>query len=165
MELSTIDYDAMASLSKKIRAAQSLSNALDLLDDRSFSFALKASGSFFPLTMDKYKALHWKSLAKLSPKQRNELKELLDSETNPAMEESKNNAQQTKTMLSETLPVDLGECIRSLKEIREMKLLEIRKLTEEKEQIEDAQRLVELMQEDQDILERLRAKRQKTSPA
>jgi arsenate reductase-like glutaredoxin family protein len=68
-------------------------------------------------------------------------------------------------MLSETLPADLGDCIRSLKEIREMKLLEIRKLTEEKEQIEDAQLLVELMQEDQDILERLRAKRQKTSPA
>jgi hypothetical protein len=165
MDLSTIDYDAMACLSKKVRVAQSLSDALDLLDDRRFSFDLKASSDLFPLTFDRYHALRWKSLAKLSPKQKDGLKEVLESEIDPALEESKLKAQQTKTILGEMLPTDLGDCIRSLKEIRDAKLLEIRKLNDEKEQIEDAQRLIELLQEDQGTLERLRAKRRKTSSA
>ena len=163
MELSTTDFDTMSSLWKKLDNAKSLTISLDLPDDKIFSVTLKASKNLFPLTYDKYNALHWKKLCTLKQPQKIELKELLESEIKPILEETRLVSQQTKTIYGEALPADLGACLRSLSDIRDMKILEIRKLQEEKEGVDDVRHLVELMKENQETADNLetRVKRQK----
>lgn len=161
MELSTTDYDTAANLSKNLGAAKDLTISLDLPDDQIFSVTLKASKKNFPLTFDKYHALRWKKLCTLKPSEKNELKELLESEMKPILEEARLIAQQTKSIYGEALPTDLGACLRSLADIRDMKILKIKELQEEIDGMDDALNLVELMKENQGILDCLETRANK----
>jgi hypothetical protein len=162
MELSYANGGTIIDLSKKLLAAKTLTIHLDASNTKVFHDTLLSSKSFFPLTFNKYSALSCKNLDQLKPKQKNELKDLLASEIKPIAEEANLKAQQSKTIHGEVLPADLGACLHSLADMRDEKILKIRKLEKEIEEVIFGRTLVELMQENNDIIECLQpAKKQK----
>jgi hypothetical protein len=165
MELSTADFEMVECLLKKLTSARSLANSLDLPDDIVFSASLKADKALFPLTFAKYHALRWKKVSALKPAQKNELQALLETDMAPIVEEARLAAQQPKTIHGEVLPADLGACSPRLEELMAAKKQKIKDLQKEREEVDDARQLVEMMKESQDIFDQLetRAKRQKVS--
>ena len=165
MELSTADFEMVECLLKKLTTAGSLVNSLDVHNNTVFSAVLKAHRTLFPLTFAKYHALRWKKVSALKPAQKNELQALLETDMAPIVEEARLAAQQPKTIHGEVLPADLGACSPRLEELMAAKKQKIKDLQKEREEVDDARQLVEMMKESQDIFDRLetRAKRQKVS--
>jgi hypothetical protein len=155
MELSILDVAVVLNRSKKLETANALANTLDLSNDIDFSTKLKSARDQFPLTFKKCSAWGWKKISKLNPSQKDELKNLIESEMEPLIEEARVNNRQAKTIHGEALPTDLSACFPRLAEIKATKKRKIMELQKEIEQVDDASDMLDLMQKNQGILQNL----------
>ena len=145
-------HEPVQELHIKLKGAKTLFASLSVRDTRTFSYVMKASGNLYPSTDAKYKQEH---LEKMKQANLLQLKQSLVTDMAPFVSKALEDATVAKTILGETLPVDLDGCRLKLLDIKANKERLIRKLQEEIEELDAASYVVELMQKNARIAEEL----------